>query len=144
MKIHHELDPPRPLAGFSSIPPSARVFPSQTRIHAISDPPSTPTPISTSFDRRLPPNLPDATPACLYTPVSAVTSNADPSTPSPPILAEHGPCLSSGTVIVNDASFTVRTKLHSGPSGTSRYPPISFLSAPVPHERSSPLKPGRE
>lgn len=129
MMIRRQLDPRRPHVGSPSIPSSARVSPFLNGIHEISAIPSTLTSTS-AFDQLMLTILPDATPACSYTPVSAVTTDADPSTPFPTILAEHGTCLSSGNVTVDDASFTNILKVYSGPTASSRSDLITLLNSP--------------
>ena len=55
-----------------------------------------------------------------------MTADADPSNPFPS-LTEHGPSLLGGIVTVDDASFTTRIKIHSGPTATIRYRLITLL-----------------
>lgn len=74
--------------------------------------------------------LPDAIPTCSYTPVSAVATDADPFIPFPTILAEYGPCLSSGIVTVDIASFANIIRVYSGPTASSRSDLITLLNSP--------------
>ena len=115
MKIRHQLVSPPPLP-----PPlrASRVSPSENGIHEISATVPASTPHST-LDHLLPPFLPEATPP--HTLVSAISSGGALPPALPSLTAEHGPGLPSGIVTVDDASFTTRTKVHSGPSASNCY-----------------------
>ena len=78
----------------------------------------------------LPPFLPGTTPACTL--VSTVTPGLDSSGTPPPPIADHVPGLSNGMATVDDASFTTRIKVHSGPSASSSYGLISLLDTGSP------------
>lgn len=57
----------------------------------------------------------------------AITADADPSTPFSTILAKHRRCLYSGIAVVDDASFTTISKVHSDPTTASRSRPLALL-----------------
>ena len=126
MKIRHQLASPPPLP-----PPlrASRVLPSENGIHEISATVPAPTPHST-LDHLLPPFLPEATPP--HALVSAISSGATLPSALPSLIAEHGPGLSSGIVTVDDASFTTRIKVHSGPSASNRYGLVARLDTGSP------------
>ena len=74
--------------------------------------------------------LPEVTPP--HTLVSAISSGAVLPPALPSLIAEHGPGLSSGVATVDDASFTIRIKVHIGPSASSRYGLVALLEAGSP------------
>ena len=76
-------------------------------------------------DQLLPLFHPETAPSCTL--VSTITPGLDPSDTPPPPIAEHGPSLSNGITTVDDASFTTRIQVHSGPSASSRYSLVALL-----------------
>ena len=93
---------------------SSRVFPTADGIHETSPSPLQQTP-GTPLGLLLPPSTPDALPSSHFAQVSAVdgATNLYPTTTAPTI-PEHGPCLTSGILTVDDASFTTEVLVHSG------------------------------
>ena len=49
-----------------------------------------------------------------------------------PPLPEMGPCLVDGIVTVDDASFTTRVHIHSGPTATTTFPCVALLDTGSP------------
>ena len=118
---HEDLPPAR-------LPPPpprhTRVSRSDNGIHEINATTAPPAGTS-SLDQLLPPFLPEATPPCTLT--SAISPGVDASHTPPPPIAEHEPGLLNGSYTVNDTSFTTRTKVHTGPSASSRYGLVALL-----------------
>ena len=103
-----QLDPSRP----------TRVSPSDNGSHEISATTPRP-PVTSSLDQLLPHVLPVATSACIL--VSVIALGVDPFHTPLLSIAEHGPGLTNGVATVDDASFTTRIKVHSGPSASHSY-----------------------
>ena len=49
-----------------------------------------------------------------------------------PLLSEMGPCLVDGIVTVDDASFTTRVHIHSGPIATTMFSYVALLDTGSP------------
>lgn len=124
MKVRRQLDPPpfRP-------PHATRVSRSEKGIHEISATAPPPTAIST-LEKLLLPFLLEATPTCTL--VSAISAGDEPPLFPSPLVAEHGPGLSSGIATVDGASFTTRIEVHSGPCACSRYGLVALLDTDSP------------
>ena len=126
MKLRHQLASP------SSLPlplRASRVLHSETGVHERSATVPAPTPHST-LDHLRPPFLPEATPP--HALISAISSGATLPPALPSLIAEHGSAHSSGIVIVDDASFTTRIKIHSGPCSSNRYGLVALLDTGSP------------
>ena len=114
-----QLDPSRP----------TRVSPSDNGSHEISATTPRP-PVTSSLDQLLPHVLPVATSACIL--VSVIALGVDPFHTPLLSIAEHGPGLTNGVATVDDASFTTRIKVHSGPSASHRYRLVALLDTGSP------------
>jgi len=111
---------------------STRVSPTADGIHETSPTPPWQPPNS-PLGPLLPPSTPDAYPSSQFAQVSTVNT-ADHShlpTRHPPI-PEHGPCLTSGIITVDDASFTTKVLVHSGPTATTRRELVALLDTGSP------------
>ena len=103
------------------------VFPTADGIHETTPSPLQQTP-GTPLGLLLPPSTPDALPSSHFVQISAVdgATNLYPATTAPTI-PEHGPCLTSGILTVDDASFTTEVLVHSGPTSAKPCKLVALL-----------------
>ena len=116
----------------STLTDSSRVFPTADGIHETGPSPLQKTP-GTPLELLLPPSTPDALPSSHFAQVSAVDAAANlyPAATAPTI-PEHGPCLTSGILTVEDASFTTEVLVHSGPTAAKRGKLVALLDTGSP------------
>jgi len=118
--------PSRPLEPTPTSPPSVRVSPTDHGIYETSDT-SSQQPPRCLRTHHLPPPTPDAFPAKHFSRVLQTCP-----LPLAPPIPEHGPCLSSGILTVDDASFTTRARIHSGPHAAVRHTAVALLDTGSP------------
>ena len=111
---------------------SSRVYRTADGIHETRPSPPQQTP-GTPLGLLLPPSTPDALPSSHSVQISAVdgATNLYPATTAPTI-PEQGPCLTSGILTVDDASFTTEVLVHSGPTAAIRCKLVALLDTDSP------------